>query len=231
MPDDDSKQHEAERSGVSRREFLKISAVAAAVPAVVGPTVLKVDGEEVPVYGPGKTPITLTVNGRQYTAELEPRVTLLDALRDNFDLTGAKRVCDRAECGACTVLLDDRPVYACAVLAIDAQGHRITTVEGITAGDALHPVQHAFVTNDAQQCGFCTPGFVMASYALLQHNPNPSPEQVAKGLGGNYCRCGTYYGIRGAIGQMTGQRSTASLPGTEVRSDRQTERPADQEGA
>ena len=130
----------------------------------------------------------------------------LDALRDHFDLTGAKRVCDRAECGACTVLLDDRPVYACAVLAIDAQGHSITTVEGITSGDALHPLQHAFVANDAQQCGFCTPGFVMASYALLKHNPNPSREQVVKGLGGNYCRCGTYYGMRGAIGQMTGNK-------------------------
>ena len=150
MPDDDPKVKE---QGVSRREFLKISAVAAAVPAVVGPTVLEVAGEEVKVYGPGKTPITLTVNGKKYSADLEPRVTLLDALRDNFDLTGAKRVCDRAECGACTVLLDDRPVYACAVLAIDAQGHSITTVEGITSGDALHPLQHAFVANDAQQCG------------------------------------------------------------------------------
>jgi xanthine dehydrogenase YagT iron-sulfur-binding subunit len=203
MPDDDSKLSDQERSGVSRREFLKISAVTVAVPAVVGPTVLEVNGEEVKVYGPGKTPVTLTVNGKKYTAELEPRVTLLDALRDNFDLTGAKRVCDRAECGSCTVLLDGRTVYACSLLAIDAQGHEITTVEGITAGEALHPVQHAFVANDAQQCGFCTPGFVMASYALLKQNPNPSPQQVAIGLGGNFCRCGTYYGMRGAFDQMT----------------------------
>ncbi len=199
MPDDDP------NNGVSRRDFLKISAVAAAVPAVVGPTVLEVNGEEVPVYGPGKTPVTLTVNGKKYTAELEPRVTLLDALRDNFDLTGAKRVCDRAECGACTVLLDDRPVYACSVLAIDAQNHSITTVEGITSGEALHPVQHAFVTNDAQQCGFCTPGFVMATYALLKKTSDPDRAQVVKGLSGNFCRCGTYYGIRGAVAQMTGR--------------------------
>jgi xanthine dehydrogenase YagT iron-sulfur-binding subunit len=204
MPDDDFKPDEPERSGVSRREFLKISAITVSVPAVVGTGVLEVAGEEVPVYGPGKTPITLTVNGKKYAAELEPRVTLLDALRDHFDLTGAKRVCDRGECGACTVLFDDRPVYACAVLAIDAQGHRITTVEGITSGDALHPLQHAFVANDAQQCGFCTPGFVMAGYALFKNNPNPSREQVVQGLSGNYCRCGTYYGVRGAIGQMTG---------------------------
>jgi len=205
MPDDDSPQDE-KQTGVSRREFLKISAVAAAVPAVVGPRMLQAGGEVVPVYGPGATPVTLTVNGKKYTAELEPRVTLLDALRDHFDLTGAKRVCDRGECGACTVLLDDRPVYACGVLAIDAQGRNITTVEGITSGDALHPLQHAFVANDAQQCGFCTPGFVMAGYALLKNNPNPSREQVVKALGGNYCRCGTYYGVRGAIGQMTGSR-------------------------
>jgi xanthine dehydrogenase YagT iron-sulfur-binding subunit len=223
MPDDESKP------GVSRREFLKISAITVSVPAVVGPSVLQVGGEQVPVYGPGKTPIALTVNGKKYTAELEPRVTLLDALRDNFDLTGAKRVCDRGECGSCTVLLDDRPVYACAVLAIDAQGHSITTVEGITSGDALHPLQHAFVANDAQQCGFCTPGFVMAGYALLQRNPNPTREQVVKALGGNYCRCGTYYGVRGAIGQMTGDRS--DLPHSDALNDRLTDRPTDQRGA
>ncbi len=207
MSDDDSPQ-EKSSGGVSRREFLKISAVTVSVPAVLGPTVLQVNGEEVPVYGPGKTPVTLVVNGRKLTAELEPRVTLLDALRDDFDLTGAKRVCDRGECGACTVLLDDRPVYACSILAIDAQGHSITTIEGITTGDALQPVQAAFVANDAQQCGFCTPGFVMASYALLKQNPNPTREQVVKSLSGNFCRCGTYYGIRGAIGQMTGNKES-----------------------
>lgn len=219
MSDDDPK------SGVSRREFLKISAITVSVPAVVGPTVLKVNGEEVPVYGPGKTPIALTVNGKKYTADLEPRVTLLEALRDNFDLTGAKRVCDRGECGSCTVLLDDRPVYACSVLAIDAQGRNITTVEGITAGEALNPVQHAFVANDAQQCGFCTPGFVMASYALLKKSPNPNREQVVKGLSGNLCRCGTYFGIRGAIAQMTGNRSTAQLSdqATDTTTDRLTD--------
>ncbi|MGZ4834906.1 MAG: (2Fe-2S)-binding protein [Terriglobales bacterium] len=219
MSDDDHK------SGVSRREFLKISAITVSVPAVVGPTVLKVNGEEVPVYGPGKTPIALTVNGKKYTADLEPRVTLLEALRDNFDLTGAKRVCDRGECGSCTVLLDDRPVYACSVLAIDAQGRNIITVEGITAGDALNPVQHAFVANDAQQCGFCTPGFVMASYALLKKSPNPNREQVVKGLSGNFCRCGTYFGIRGAIAQMTGNRSTAQL--SDQTTDTTTDRLAD----
>src|SRR5512146_2959062 len=223
MADDDEKTP----SGVSRREFLKISGIAAAVP-LVAPQVVEAAGEKVPVYGPGKVAMSFTINGKKHSAQLEPRVTPLDALRDTFDLTGAKRVCDRAECGACTVLLDDRPVYACSVLAIDAQGRSITTVEGITSGDALHPVQHAFVANDAQQCGFCTPGFVMAGYALLKKNPNANNEQVVKGLSGNYCRCGTYYGRRGAMAQMTGQRSAAGLPEP---IDRETDGPTDQREA
>jgi xanthine dehydrogenase YagT iron-sulfur-binding subunit len=203
MRDEDSKlKEEAPPSGVSRREFLKLGAITVAVPAVVGPTVIEVAGEEVAVHGPGKTPVTLTVNGKQISAELEPRVTLLDALREDFDLTGAKRVCDRAECGACTVLMDKRPVYACSVLAIDAQGHQITTVEGLTQGESLNRIQQAFVANDAQQCGFCTPGFIVASHAMLERTPAPNEEQVIKGLSGNFCRCGTYYGMRGAMAQL-----------------------------
>jgi len=193
---------ESPREGVSRRDFLKIGTLAVTVPAVVGPTVLTVEGQEVAVYGPGKAPITLNVNGKVLKAELEPRVTLLDALRDQFELTGAKRVCDRGECGACTVLLDNKPVYACSVLAIDAQGHAITTIEGITTGAGLHPVSKAFVDNDAQQCGFCTPGFVMAGKALLDRTPHPTHQQVIRALSGNFCRCGTYYGMRGAMAQL-----------------------------
>ncbi|MGI9103202.1 MAG: (2Fe-2S)-binding protein [Terriglobales bacterium] len=203
MRDEDPPVQPEESAGVSRRDFLKISAVVA-VPAVVGPTVIRVGGEEVPVHGPGKSPVSLTVNGKKFTAELEPRVTLLDALRDNFDLTGAKRVCDRGECGACTVLLDNRPVYACSILAMDAQGHQITTIEGLTKGDTN--VEQAFVANDAQQCGFCTPGFVVASHALLARHANPTHEQVVKGLAGNFCRCGTYHGMRGAIAQLAGKK-------------------------
>jgi xanthine dehydrogenase YagT iron-sulfur-binding subunit len=195
---------EQTRDGVSRRDFLKLGAVAVTVPAVVGPTVLTVAGEDVKVYGPGTAPITLHVNGKTLQAELEPRVTLLDALRDHFELTGSKRVCDRGECGSCTMLMDGKPVYACSVLAIDAQGHQITTIEGITAPTELHAVSKAFVANDAQQCGFCTPGFVMASKALFDHNPHPSDKQVIRGLSGNFCRCGTYYGMRGAMQQLGG---------------------------
>jgi len=191
-----------EPSGVSRREFLKISTIAAAVPVVATPNVVLAAGENVPVHGPGKVPIELNVNGKSYKASLEPRVTLLDALRDSFDITGAKRVCDKAECGSCTVLLDNQAVYACSVLAIEAQGKKITTVEALLEQGKLHPIQQAFVDNDASQCGFCTPGFVVACKAMLDKHPNPTPEDLLHELSGNYCRCGTYDGIRGAIAQV-----------------------------
>jgi xanthine dehydrogenase YagT iron-sulfur-binding subunit len=135
--------------------------------------------------------------------QVEPRVTLLDALRDKLDITGAKRVCDRGECGACTVLLDNKSVYACSILAIDTQGKQITTVESLMQGGKLHPVQQAFVDNDASQCGFCTPGFVVSTKYLLDQHPDPTPDDIRRGLSGNFCRCGTYAGIRGAMAQAT----------------------------
>jgi len=210
MPD------EYDKSGVSRREFLKISGLSAGVPLVTGSRLVEAADEDLPVYGPGKTPITLSVNGRKMRAELEPRVTLLDALRDHFNLTGAKRVCDRAECGACTVLLDQKPAYACSLLAIDVQGREITTVEGLGSEARLHPIQQSFVDNDAQQCGFCTPGFVVACKALLDQHPNPSEEDIRRGLSGNLCRCGTYKGIGKAIAQVSGGAGErAALAATE----------------
>jgi xanthine dehydrogenase YagT iron-sulfur-binding subunit len=201
---DDSKEKVAheDRSGVSRRDFLKISTIAAAVPVVGGPRVVLAAAEEVPVHGPGKVPMEFSVNGKRYKASLEPRVTLLDALRDSLDITGAKRVCDKAECGACTVLLDDKAIYACSVLAIEAQGMKITTVESFTEGGQLHPIQQAFVDNDASQCGFCTPGFVVACKAMLDRHPDPTPEDLRHELSGNVCRCGTYAGIRAAVAQV-----------------------------
>lgn len=202
---DDNPQKPEEHSGVSRRDFLKISGIAAAaVPLVADPPTVMAAGEEVPVYGPGKVPIELTVNGKKQKLELEPRVTLLDALRDDLDITGPKRVCDKAECGACTVLMDNKVVYACSVLAIEAQGHQITTVESLSPGDKLHPIQQAFVEHDASQCGFCTPGFVVATKALLDKHPNPTPDEIRRGLAGNLCRCGTYAGIREAIAARKG---------------------------
>jgi xanthine dehydrogenase YagT iron-sulfur-binding subunit len=207
MKDDDARPPDT-TSGFSRRDFMKISAVTAAVPLVLGTNVVEAAGEEVTIHGPGKVPVTLNVNGKKLSADLEPRVTLLDALRERFDLTGAKRVCDRGACGACTVLLDGKPVYACVVLAIDAQGAKIVTIEALAEGDALSPVMQAFVAHDAQQCGFCTPGFVVATTHFLQQHPKPSAEDIRHGLSGNYCRCGTYDGIRAvALAHAGGKQS------------------------
>lgn len=194
--------HSAENAGVSRRDFLKISSISAAAPLIAGPKIVMAAGEEVAVHGPGKVPMQFSINGKSYQASLEPRVTLLDALRDCFDLTGAKRVCDRGECGACTILFDGEPVYACSVLAIEAQHKSIATVESLMEQGNLHPVQQAFVDQDATQCGFCTPGFVVACAAFLEKYPQPTPEQIRRGLSGNFCRCGTYDGIRKAIVQV-----------------------------
>ncbi len=206
MADDRPRKPEAE-SGVTRRDFMKISAVGVAVPVVLG-SVMDAAAEEVPIQGPGKVPITLQVNGKKLSTQLEPRVTLLDALRDNFDLTGAKRVCDRGACGACTVLMDDKPVYACSVLAIDAQGCDIKTIEALAEGDSLSPVMHAFVAHDAQQCGFCTPGFIVATTSFLQKHPTPTADEIRHGLSGNFCRCGTYDGIRAvALAHAEGKQS------------------------
>jgi xanthine dehydrogenase YagT iron-sulfur-binding subunit len=192
MSDEDVKKPDR---GFSRRDFMKISGITLSVPLVT-PTIVNAAGQDVRVYGPSKAPITLNINGKRINVEVEPRVTLLDALRDHLDLTGAKRVCDRGACGACTVLLDGKAVYACSILAIDAQSHQITTIEGLSTADKLHPVMQSYVEHDAQQCGFCTPGFVVATKAFLDRHPNPKPEDLVHGLSGNFCRCGTYAGIR-----------------------------------
>ena len=152
------------------------------------------------VQGPGAVPISLTINGKVMKLTVEPRVTLLDALRNHLDITGAKRVCDRGNCGACTVMVDGKVAYACSLLAIDVQGRKITTIEGFAMqGGKPHPVVQAFVDHDGQQCGYCTPGFVVAAKGFLDKNPNPTDEQVRDGLGGNLCRCGTYVGVRKAV--------------------------------
>ena len=205
-------------SGLSRRDFLKISSIAASVPLVAGPKVIEVAGQEVAVHGPGAVPVTLNVNGKRFNAELEPRVTLLDALREHFEVTGPKRVCDRAECGACTVLIDDRLVYSCTTLAIEAQGKEIVTAEGLGGGERPHSVQSAFVNNDAQQCGFCTPGFTVATKSFLDRNPHSNDREIAHGLAGNLCRCGTYRGIHGVVAQMTGREPQGNAGTTMIAS-------------
>lgn len=176
--------------GFSRRDFLKTVGVGGIAAGVVGPG--EADAQQVPVVGPGAVPIALTINGKTHKLSVEPRVTLLDAVRNHLNITGVKRVCDRGSCGACTMIVDGRTIYACSTLAIEMQGKNIRTVEGLTEGTALHPVQQAFCEADALMCGFCTPGFVTATVALLEKNPKPTPEEARKALDGNICRCGTY---------------------------------------
>jgi len=198
------------KEGFSRRTFLKASGIPLAAPVMFGPRLVRAADAEAKVWGPGKAAVNLTVNGTPRTVNVEPRVTLLEALRHDLDVTGAKRVCDRGTCGACTVILEGKPVYSCSVLAIDAQGQSVTTVESLDADGKLHPIQQAFIDNDGQQCGFCTPGFVMACKALLDRHPEPTPAQVVSGLGGNLCRCGTYVGVKGAVAQAAkGQKGGA----------------------
>jgi xanthine dehydrogenase YagT iron-sulfur-binding subunit len=140
------------------------------------------------------------------TVTVEPRVTLLRALRNHLELTGAKEVCDRGACGACTVLVDGDPVCSCLMLAADAVGREITTVEGLGSPEKMSPVQQAFVECDALQCGFCTPGFVVASTALLRKNPAPTLDQIQQGLSGNLCRCGTYGRVFEAVQKAAGRK-------------------------
>jgi len=151
------------------------------------------------LLGPGKVIVTLNINGREERIAVEPRTTLLDLLREQLDLTGAKRTCDRGECGACTVIVDGEPVYACLTLAVMADGRKVETIEGLRQGEKLHPVQEAFFLSDAFQCGFCTPGMMMAAKALLDGNPNPTAEEIRRGMSGNLCRCGSYPKIFQAV--------------------------------
>ncbi len=182
----------------SRRSFLKsvgLGAAVAAAPARLLPAQGKKGSS---LRGPGPVPVELTVNGRKVKREVEPRVTLLDLLRDRLDVTGPKKVCDRAECGACSVIRDGKLIYACTALAIDCEGSEITTAEGLAPEGEMHAAARAFVECDGFQCGFCTPGQVVALKALLDKHPNPTPEQVGIGMSGNLCRCGAYVKIRRA---------------------------------
>ena len=188
-------------SGISRRGFLKgVGAGTAAAGVVTGRSMDGVEAQGAsPVQGPGELSVTLKVNGKDMAVSVEPRVTLLDALRNRLDITGAKKVCDRGTCGACTVVVDGQPAYACSMLAVEAVGRDIKTIEGLGTPEKMAAIQKAFVEHDAQQCGFCTPGFVVACASLLERNPNPTRDEVRAGLGGNLCRCGTYDGIIDAV--------------------------------
>jgi xanthine dehydrogenase YagT iron-sulfur-binding subunit len=199
------------KSAFSRRGFLQGLGVST---GAVSTGLLESEAEAAAtsgaVAGPGEVPITLNINGKAMKTSVEPRMTLLDTLRNKLDLTAAKRVCDRGTCGACTVIMNNKVVYSCTVLAIDAQGKQIQTLEGLSASGRPHPVSQAFVNNDAQQCGYCTPGMVMAAKGLLDRNPHPTEEQVKKGMSGNLCRCGTYMGIRQAVLEASGRPRTGA---------------------
>jgi aerobic-type carbon monoxide dehydrogenase small subunit (CoxS/CutS family) len=191
-------------NGVSRRNFLKSTGVAGVAASIIAPAAGLAAQSGPKELGPGDVPVRLTVNGRQLNLMIEPRVTLLDALRMRADMTGNKRGCDRGACGACTMLVDGRPVYACSTLAIEVQGKQIRNVDGLASNGQLHPVQQAFCDKDALMCGFCTPGFIMASVGLLEKHPNPTPAQIKKGLDGNICRCGTFTRIFEAVSSVKG---------------------------
>ncbi len=194
-------------SGPSRRDFLRGAAVGAAGAGLL--TGSEATAQQASAGVPlvkGTLTVTLKINGHDRAVRIEPRTTLLDALRDGrdpagqpLDLTGAKRICDRGSCGGCTVQLDGRTVYACSVLAIDAVGREIRTIEGLASGPKLHVLQEEFVKHDGLMCGFCTPGFVMSAARLLETNPAPSRAQIQHALDGNICRCGTYVRIFEAV--------------------------------
>ena len=177
-----------------RRQFLKATGMAPLAAGVAGAAVAEAQGGPA-IVGPGEVPIELMVNGRRVALRVEPRVTLLNAIRNQADLTGNKKGCDRGVCGACTMIVDGKIAYSCSTLAIESVGKQIRTVDGLADGAKLHPVQQAFCDRDALMCGFCTPGFVMATVALIEKHPKPTPEQVKKGLDGNICRCGTFVRI------------------------------------
>jgi xanthine dehydrogenase YagT iron-sulfur-binding subunit len=197
---------------LSRRDFLRGSGAAAAATALATAP-LPASAEEADTGGGGKAiqmgpapvKIKLQVDGKEITRSVEPRVTLLDALRNYMDVTGCKRVCDRGTCGACTVMLDGKVVYSCSMLALEAQGKKIKTAESLNKDGKLDAVPAAFVKADAQQCGFCTPGFVVAMRAALDKNPRATPPEIEKALSGNICRCGTYEQMRHAIAQLCGK--------------------------
>ena len=193
--------------GLSRRQFLKgtgavAAAQALAVAPLAAPAADKSDREKVAGMGPGPVRVQLQVNGKKMSHDVEPRTTLLDTLRNHLDVTGCKRVCDRGTCGACTVMLDGRPVYSCTTLALEAQGRDIKTAEALGGDGKLDAVPAAFVRYDAQQCGFCTPGFVVAMRAAFDKNPKATPAEIEEALAGNICRCGTYQQMRDAIAAL-----------------------------
>ena len=185
--------------GITRRHFLTSLGTGAAVVAATGNLAAETAREPEVLKADETARITLAINGRRHQLLVESRWSLLYVLREKLGLTGTKVGCERGECGACTVLIDDVPRYACLTLAVEAQGAEITTLEGLMAGDELGPVQQAFLEEDAFQCGYCTPGQIMAAEGLLRSRPEPSQEEIRRAMSGNLCRCGAYDHIFKAV--------------------------------
>jgi xanthine dehydrogenase YagT iron-sulfur-binding subunit len=201
----------------SRRGFLKGAGVTAATTVIETANALAHETKDSnEVQGPEALPVKLHINGREHSVVIEPRDTLAQTLRDNIGLTGTKVVCDRGSCSACTVWIDKTPALACMTLAIDTTGRKITTIEGLSHGDTMHPVQAAFVKHDAMQCGFCTPGMVMSCAALLERNPTPNLSDVKHAVSGNLCRCGTYPKVFAATLDLAQQRASLITLTTET---------------
>jgi len=198
MTDEKKKTGEGEK-GVTRRQFITSMGTAAAVAAVSGRVTAAAEKEQAMLPAEKLSKITLLINGRRYRLVVEPRWSLLYVLRERIGPTGTKVGCERGECGTCTVLIDGLPRYACMTLAVEAEGSEITTVEGLLNGDELGPVQQAFAEEDAFQCGYCTPGQIMAAEGLLQVNHDPSLDEIRRAMSGNMCRCGSYAHIFKAV--------------------------------
>ena len=202
---------------ISRRGFLKGAGITAATSVIESANALAREAQDSQhkgqTIGPDALPIKLHINGHEHAVTVEPRYTLAQTLRDNLGLTGTKVVCDRGSCSACTVWIDKTPSLACMTLAVDVVGRQITTIEGLSHGETMHPVQVAFVKHDAMQCGFCTPGMVMSCAALLERNPSPKLDDVKHAVSGNLCRCGTYPKVFSATLDAAQQRARLAASG------------------
>jgi aerobic-type carbon monoxide dehydrogenase small subunit (CoxS/CutS family) len=206
IPVSEAEKGKESRLQVSRRDFLKglgASTVAAAMITTPG---LNTEAEAALAKGVRETTIQMEINGRTYRLMVKSNWTLLDVLRRELGLTGTKNSCDRGSCGACTVIMDGKAVYACALLAVEADKRKITTIEGLSEGEKLHPIQSAFIREDALQCGFCTPAMIMTTKALLDSNPRPSENDVKEALSGTICRCAAYPKIIKAV-MSAGQKA------------------------
>ncbi len=182
----------------SRRKFVKGVSSTIAGSYILSPAITKAAkkiSKEAKDFGEGKVPLSLKVNGRKVQLMIEPRTTLAELLRNKLKLTGTKIVCNHGECGGCTILLNKKAVYSCHILALDADGKEVTTIEGLASNGTLHSIQQKFIDEDGMQCGFCTPGQVMAAAALLYKYPKPGKQQIMKEMSGNLCRCAAYPNI------------------------------------